>query len=319
MRRARIRTYMPKLVIASSNLNMNPRAAVLGSLEDHQSFLKNGGYRNGAEIGGSQAQYSGGGFEWSEARNPRNLAGKMALRLAATDICSLHQSWRSTKLSEIVTRPSLASIGLGLTIPHITGSLSRLAQVQWYAGRQLPVVAHPNQQQPPGESPRFELDYPAEAYSFSELRHQPTAETLQAWRVLSKNPRKTVEGMLEVQERLGFGGVAWDTKHGEEERHGFRFDDPVGMVTELAGRGGLQELQLNFAEDSHSLGEAVEDRLAGTHHGEILQAAVGAMAADSTLLVVTEVPAREFERIGIADAAAGHRMLVESVVRTATS
>src|SRR5689334_1305631 len=91
---------MARLTIATSNLNMPPRLAVLGGLSAHEDFLDEAGY------GKSAAGYVGGGFEWSEVHNPHSLIrARLGWQLAAIKrIGSLHQSWRSTRVADIAVR-----------------------------------------------------------------------------------------------------------------------------------------------------------------------------------------------------------------------
>jgi hypothetical protein len=326
---------MSKIIIAASNLNMARRDAVFGDAEAHQEFLENGGYKQGAELGGSQAAYTGGGFEWSDIRNIHNLRrdGNIALRLAAGgDISALHQSWRSTTIpSDILPRfllpkrdwlgvpntfrNNVEAVGRAAVIPLMSGSLERLAPIQEAAGRRLPVTAHPNQQQPPGR-PGVEIDYRLEADQFTEIRHQPTVDTLRAWRVLSDDPEQTVEDMIGAQQNHGFSSVAWDTHHAQEERYGYSLSDPEAMVGRLGELGRLGSIQINLTLDAPSLKKAVDGNLHKTPHGRMLETVADSLPEDQTLNIVTEVAADSFGRIGIQNEALGNRMLVEAIVET---
>lgn len=315
------------LTIAASNLGMPHRKAVFGSLAAHEDFLEEAGYLPGYEIGGSEAGYAAGGFEWMDVRNPRNLLhGRMALALAdAGYICSLHQSWRSTTVKEIAGRwkglrllgrelegrqYSVKDIGVALglaaTIPYINSSLDRLTLVQAAAGKELPMVAYPNEQQPPMKS-RFHFNYPEEAKRFAVLRHQPTAEELKAWGVLSADTGRMVQDMLAVQDGYGFKEVAADTKHLHEMRHGLQFKDPVGMVALLAKQNALPEMHLNLTDDPLTLQRIRNGSFDKTHHGRMLQAAFEGLPPDQQLLLVTEF-------IG---SAAEHREVVGAVLELA--
>ena len=322
-----------ELIIAASNLNMPRRVAVFGGQKAHENFLKDAGYSAGSEIDGEARQYTGGGFEWSEVRNLRNIfMGRLGLKLARRGlVSSLHQSWRSTTAREVAARifhPSgewngvrntpkavLRSLGLVAVIPFIDSWRNRLAPFQTAAGKKLPVVAYPNEQQPPNAPGRFKFDYPVLAKDFLALRHQPTAETLQAWGVLTDSPELTVEGMLAAQREHGFSEVAFDTKHAFAERHGLNMPDPVEMTRLLAERSELAEIHLNLTDDAESLRLAMQGNLADTHHGKMLAAAMGALAADSVLTVVTEVTEEDFNNIGVKNIADGNKTVVRAILQ----
>ena len=314
---------------------MPPRDAVFGSRSAHEEFLEAGGYKPGAEVGSQAAQYTGGGFEWTDVRNPRNLLRtRIAVELAAKGfVSSLHQSWRSTTAPEIAARllhpsgewngvpntPKNVALSLGLvaTIPFIDSWTRRLMPIQQAAGRKLPVVAYPNEQQPPNAPPRFDFDYPGLSKHFAVLRHQPTAETLQAWGVLSVDTTRMVKDMLEVQSLYGFAQVAGDTKHTDDVRLGFRFRDPVEMFRLLAKANALAEIHLNLTGDPDALRQTIDGNLIETRHGEMLAVAMGAASANSAITIVPEVTASDFSAIGYKDIAGGNKQVVEAILGVA--
>ncbi|HTE57558.1 MAG TPA: hypothetical protein VK694_02355 [Verrucomicrobiae bacterium] len=323
---------MAELTIATANLAMPPDIVVFGGVAEHQDFLKATGYKYGDELADS-VDYQGGGFEWLDVRSSRSLIENVGAALAADqDIGSLHQSWRSTSVGEIVGRlrtpwegwgnmPTRAqevaqALGRALIVPHIDGSLQRLESVQKGAGRLLPLVAYPNQQQPP-EKRRFDIPYQEWTSRFAELRHQPTVETLTAWGVVSRNADMMIDDMLVRQQEFGFGGAVWDTKHGFEARHGMRFNDPEGMIQVLGSRAVLNEVHLNLTNDPRSLQAALEGGLHKTHHGHALEAAFESMPSDQELLIVTELTPGDFEAIGSPDVIEGHRQVIRSILALA--
>lgn len=324
---------MAEIILATTNLAAPLDTVVSGGAAEHQDFLKATGYRYGYELA-DPVDYRGGGFEWLDVRGLRSIVENVGVALAADqDISSLHQSWRSTTVGEITGRllspwegwnvlPTRArevaqALGRALIVPYIDRSLPRLETIQKGAGRLLPLVAYPNQQQPPHEC-RFDIPYQKWTSRFAELRHQPTAESLAAWGVMSRFPDMMIEDMLVRQQEFGFNGVVWDTKHGSGTRHGMRFYDPQGMVQALGSRAALHEIHLNLTNDSASLRAALDGTLDQTHHGQTLEAAFESVPSDQELLIVTELTPKDFEAIGSPDLIEGHRQIIRSILTLAT-
>jgi hypothetical protein len=319
---------VPQLLIGTTSLANHTEVAVFGGAGQHQEFLELTGYKQGTEL--DDKVYHGAGYELFDLRNIHNLMGGAAIRLAEEgDIVSFHQSWRSTSFGDILSRlrhpteswngqrnTPLAvaqAIGRSIVVPHISDSLARLESIQQAAGTLLPVVAYPNQQQPPNQ-PKFSIDYTEWAPRFAQLRHQPTAETLRAWGVPDGRAEAMVRAMLQKQWVHGFQGVTWDTKHGHEERHGLRFADPDGMVEVLAAQDRLDEVHLNLTNDPTSMGRALDGHFGKTHHGRTLQAALKAMKPAQSILIITEVTPKDFNRIDKPDLIEGHRRLIGAIL-----
>jgi len=353
---------MPQVTIAASSHNLPQSTAVFGGAAEYQRFAVESGYAPGTytvapsevsppdpDLQEDGVTYHGGGFEWSAVRNPHNLLGATAIgpQLAKDGFVStLHQSWRSTTVGHILGRlrsknrqgswngrpNTIKNVVRGLllaaVIPPLDAWTETLGPVQTAAGHRLPVVAYPNEQQPP-ERHRFLEDYLKVGEQFGPLRHQPTAETLAAWGLLDPDTTgskdataQMVTAMRGAQQAHGFSGVAADTKHIRSVREGFRIEDPVEFFRQLARHGMLDEIHLNLTDDSKSVGEILAGNLAETPHGELLAAAFGALAAQDQVLVVVEAPAAVFKRAGKRgrrSVVAANKQVVESVARLAAS
>lgn len=316
---------MTKLTIAASNLNIPRFTAICGDYKAYELFLTEAGYAKGYELANT---YTGGGFEWSEVRNIRNLWGRrIALQLAArSHITSLHQSWRSTKLVEILGRlfkakPSLKtlqklleSLSLVAIIPYIDSWKTRLSVIQEAAQTALPVVVHPNEQQPPLESRRFYFDYPKDALEFQVLRWQPTVETLLAWDVLATDMTWTVDGMLKEQVNHGIKEVALDLKHLFATRHGQRFNDPIAACRLIAQSGSLTEIQLNLTDNPKLLRRIINSGFDGTHFATAFKELFRQFDAERAMTISIEVRATDFYAIGIRDVITGNQQIIRALL-----
>ena len=174
-------------------------------------------------------------------------------------------------------------------------------------------IAHPNEQQPPGEKPRFNFDYKHLARPFSGLRYQPTAEVLHAWGVLNDGPDRVAGRIIAAQRSRGFDGVALDTSH-LGERHGLSVGDPEALVRALGQSGTLHEIQINFTGRPIELSGVLNHGLGMVPDGRLLRAALESIpSGQQQLLVVTEVAPTDFRSVGMRSVVQGHQKLIDAI------
>lgn len=301
---------MRRLTVAASTFNFSYRDIALQSPKWLAETVTQAGFD---------------GLEWSDVPNihPLSIAGGgLAVALAKQGaIYSLHQSWQATQYRELPhvfaeakqaasdktypTARALAAAGFqGVIIaglPRLERSLEKLEPIQNAVGHKLPVVVHPNEQHVGKRRSTPAIDYPAIRRSgrFGPIRFQPTAELLDAWGVLSRDPIRTVDDMLAVMPAKGFDEVAFDTNHAYDLRDGKQFSRPADMAAELTRRGAMAELQLSYRPDfggkNGELQTFLTSNTTETPQGEVTAAVRENTAPHQSLYVVAEVRADTFD------------------------
>lgn len=300
------------VVIGSSNLNIDPRAALRFNAGDYRQFLDRGGYDVEA------------GFEWSDLRLP---AVRQAAYSLAEDgvITALHESWSEDNIISVARAAGTLGVGgtfealqIAAVFPLLDKSYDKLAGLQSVAGKKLPLIIHPNGQQLGGKLPkRPRQQY--DRYEFAEIWYQPTAEWAASLGVPlnSRDIQATTEMIEEAARAQHLGGMALDLHHLVTERDGKKFANANQLAVSLAASPTMRELQVairpDFGGDQATLKAACEGKLWQTQIGEILTAIHEVHNALKPLRVVTEVAASEVIRIGFPDYASAHANITHSI------
>jgi hypothetical protein len=298
---------MPRLTLATSNLNFGYTDAVL---------------RSPQWIAGKVEQAGFDGIEWSDTPNVHPLSlmhGGLARWLAKQGlITSMQQSWQSDRYRDIpvqfaerrtqdgvgpAVKSAIEQTAIITMLPQLETSLGKLQRVQRAAGRRLPVIVHPNEQHL-GDKPRqHNVDYGAirESGRFGPLRFQITAEYLAAIGVPLDQPEHTVGALYQaVAENQEFDEVVFDSHHATRRRGGFMLPDPPKVAGRLARDGKLAELQMcwrpDFSGDAAELRYALDGRIAETPQGTVLSEVNENLPDDCDLYVAIETPAHALGR-----------------------
>jgi hypothetical protein len=284
--------------VGVSNANLSPQQALLWGVWEHRQYLE--------AIGAD-------GFEWMPIRSRLRLEPEIGRASLSDVVTSLHASFRSQTAGDV-----LRGRGSPRTLPFIAGmsrldTLAPLVVMQHKVGRQLSVVAYPNEQVPPNppDTPR-PVDYASWQSIFKSVRFQPTAELLHSWGVLSADGDIAMEGMKHVMEGRGFNGVCFDNFHWKSERSGHMMPDWARALPNIIRDGTAQEMHVCPARPDRGGGDEqlqliLDGRIGETEVGYMITCIAENLPFETDFDFVLELPhvAVGHDDIGVSRAVIG--------------